>query len=108
MRRQIILRMFLFLLFAGYICAANMFPHIHIENGETITHSHPHQNKHSHDEKQYQIIKDLTHISFYSNSIDISFNIYETELKKETVFYQKEYLFQKIRNYYNKGSPLNL
>ena len=105
MRRQIILKVFLFLLFVGYFCAANMFSHIHILNGQTITHSHPHREGHAHNTKEYQFIQDLTHFSFLDDSIEISFQAVEIQLQKKESYYQNEYIHRNYRTYSGRSPP---
>jgi len=105
MRRRIILKVFLFLLFVGYFCAANMFSHIHVLNGQTLTHSHPYRDGHTHNTNEFQLIQDLTHLSFFDDFIEISFQVVEIQLQKEKYHKQETYVYQTYRKYSGRSPP---
>lgn len=105
MRRRYALKVFFSLLFVGYFCAANLFLHTHIVNGQKVAHSHPYREGHTHNSNEYQLIQDLTNFSFLYHSVDISLQIVEIELQKPKFYYHKRYTSQKIRYYSNRAPP---
>ena len=105
MRKRTVLKVFLFLLFAGYFCAANLFSHIHIFNGQIVTHSHPNSEGHAHDTNEYKLVYDLTHFSFLHDVAEISFQIIEIQLQKNETCYEHEYIYRNYRTYSGRSPP---
>ncbi|MDR0368825.1 MAG: hypothetical protein LBH82_06780 [Bacteroidales bacterium] len=105
MRKRGVLKVLLFLLFVGYFCAANLFSHTHIVNGQKVAHSHPYREGHTHNANEYQLIQDLTHFSFLHHSIDILFQVVEIELQKSNCYYRKDYISPKTQDYSSRGPP---
>lgn len=64
------LRLPLMVLITAYLVGITFFTHTHVVNHELITHSHPFKDgKHSHTEKEFHIIQDITHFSSTTNII---------------------------------------
>jgi hypothetical protein len=104
MRKQSVLTVAFLLLFVGYFCAANLFSHTHIVNGNKIVHSHPHQKGHAHTDSELQLIKYLTSFSFIEYS-QPSLRIVNILLSVLDYCYFENYNNQLFPDYFNKGPP---
>ncbi len=89
------LRLPLMALITAYLVGITFFTHTHIVNHELITHSHPFKDsKHSHSEKEFQFIQDITHFSTTTNIVpQFHFDNIETILSvlNTTCFQNKIY-----------------
>ena len=103
--RKGVIKQLLLILFLGYYVSVTFFPHVHIENGVAVVHSHPYNpfskenpTKQQHSKSEYTLIAHLDHfLTFISLSFLASITIKEfcTVLLfiNESIFHAHAFLF---------------
>ena len=82
-----ILRYLLFAIFIGYLGSVSLFPHVHVENGIKIVHSHPYKSgqdegpgRHTHNGNSFILIQFLSQILAVTAVVFIATKVLKIEL----------------------------